>query len=153
VANVLPVPHYRQLADGYCLPACAQMVLAHLGIFRSQEELAGLLNVRAEVGARSSSITRLASKTIAVHYAGGGFADLAVWLSKGAAIIAFIQAGELSYWQGNRFQHAVVIVGFDENDIYLLDPAFESALVRVDREEFLLAWDEMDNTYAALTQT
>ena len=27
----LPVPHYKQSADGQCLPACVRMVLAYLG--------------------------------------------------------------------------------------------------------------------------
>ncbi|MCB0174576.1 MAG: C39 family peptidase [Anaerolineae bacterium] len=39
MSNVLSVPHRPQLADGYCLPACVQMVLSHLGIERDQTKL------------------------------------------------------------------------------------------------------------------
>ena len=31
-SNFLNVPHYPQTDDGYCLPACVQMVLAYLGL-------------------------------------------------------------------------------------------------------------------------
>jgi len=30
--DLLQVPHRLQLSDGYCLPACVQMVLAYWGI-------------------------------------------------------------------------------------------------------------------------
>ncbi|MBE7469862.1 MAG: hypothetical protein DPW09_20670 [Anaerolineae bacterium] len=40
MSNSLPIPHRPQLADGYCLPACVQMVLAYWGIERDQAELA-----------------------------------------------------------------------------------------------------------------
>lgn len=36
--NSLPVPHRLQKQDGYCLPACVEMVLAYLGISASQEQ-------------------------------------------------------------------------------------------------------------------
>jgi ABC-type bacteriocin/lantibiotic exporter with double-glycine peptidase domain len=151
VANILPVPHHQQVAEGYCLPACAQMALAHLGIFRSQEELARVLKMRVGAGVTASNITLLASKTLAIGYSSGTLTDLAGWLAKSIPIIAFIQAGELPYWRGHRFQHAVVVIGLDEEQVFLLDPA-KSDLTTVVSEEFLLAWDEMDNTYAIMTK-
>ena len=33
----LSVPHIQQIEDGYCLPACVEMVLAFYGIQRSHE--------------------------------------------------------------------------------------------------------------------
>ena len=33
MAATLPLPHKPQQGDGYCLPACVQMVLAHLTHF------------------------------------------------------------------------------------------------------------------------
>ena len=38
------IPHYQQSSDGYCLPACARMVLAYLGLlYSSQNERRSLV--------------------------------------------------------------------------------------------------------------
>ncbi|MCB0088080.1 MAG: C39 family peptidase [Caldilineaceae bacterium] len=37
MSSSLSVPHFPQQADGYCLPACVQMVMAYWGIDRSIE--------------------------------------------------------------------------------------------------------------------
>ncbi len=43
MSGILSVPHFRQSVDGYCLPACARMVLAYLGINRSEAEISQVL--------------------------------------------------------------------------------------------------------------
>ncbi len=43
---ILPVPHYQQSKEGYCLPACARMVLAYLAIERTEAEISQLLGTR-----------------------------------------------------------------------------------------------------------
>jgi hypothetical protein len=122
VAELLNVPFNHQKAHGYCLPACAQMALAYLGIARSQEELARTLGD-----------------------------DLRYWLEQKAPIIAFVHTGLLAYWQGQVAQHAVIIVGIDEQTVYLLDSAKTENAVAVLLDEFLLAWDEMEFAFAVIT--
>lgn len=61
-----------------------------------------------------------------------------------------IQAGELSHWSGEYFQHAVVVIGHDASQVWILDPAAKPESIAVSVDEFLLAWSEMDNRYAAL---
>ncbi len=39
MSDILPVPHFRQSAEGYCLPACARMVLSYLGLDHSEAEI------------------------------------------------------------------------------------------------------------------
>jgi hypothetical protein len=39
-SSPLDVPYHPQVDDGYCLPACVQMVLAYLGLPSTQEHLA-----------------------------------------------------------------------------------------------------------------
>jgi predicted protein tyrosine phosphatase len=76
MSNILPVPHRRQLADGYCLPACVQMVLAYWGIERDQPDLARQLHMIAKAGTPGSRILSLASATLEVVYRSGDLTDL-----------------------------------------------------------------------------
>lgn len=39
----LPVPHYKQITDDWCLPACMRMVQAHLGRDLTEAEVARAL--------------------------------------------------------------------------------------------------------------
>ena len=50
----LPVPHYRQLNDGCCLPAWVQMVLAYWNIERRQQALARQLHMVPDAGTPAS---------------------------------------------------------------------------------------------------
>ena len=152
MANILLVPHYPQKADGYCLAACAQMALAHLGVFRSQDDLAREMGLRPPFGAPAFNIIRLQSADLAVTYASGTLQDLAQQLAQAVPVIAFVQAGELAHWHGHRSQHAVVIVGLDADTLYLLDPAAEAEPIPVSIGEWLLAWEEMDCLCATLTR-
>jgi hypothetical protein len=77
---------------------------------------------------------------------------VANWLTQGAPVIAFVQAGELTHWRGHLFQHAVIIAGLDEQAVYLFDPAAETAPISTPVGDFLLAWEEMDCLYAALVR-
>lgn len=55
----LPVPYHPQKADGYCLAACAQMVLHYWGIVTNQEQLAQQLGVEPGVGVPAGGVHHL----------------------------------------------------------------------------------------------
>ena len=146
----LPVPYYAQKADGYCLAACAQMVFGYWGMAVEQERLARQLGVEPGVGVPARQITRLASSRLIVTYQAGDWGDIQTWLAKGVPVIAMIQAGELPHWQGEYFQHAVVVVACDETQMWLLDPAVQPEPMTVSIDEFMLAWGELDYRFAIL---
>lgn len=125
------------------------MALAYLGVSRSQEELARKLGLWPRLSVPASNITRLRSASLAILYADGTLEDVANWLTQGAPVIAFVQAGELPHWRDQLFQHAVIIAGLDEQTVYLFDPAAETARLSTPVGDFLLAWEEMDCLYAA----
>lgn len=62
-------------------------------------------------------------------------------LQQNQPCIAFIHTKELSYWTDD-VDYAVVVVGLDEQHIYVNDPAFPSGPLTIDRGEFDLAWLE-----------
>jgi uncharacterized protein YvpB len=134
------------------LPACAQMALAYLGISRSQEELARILGVFEDFGAPASHLLKLRSRHIQVEFATeGNISELRHWLGRQIPIIAFVNTSSLAYWQGQVAQHAVLLVGMDEQTIYLLDPAKTQKVVTIAIDEFMLAWDEMEFAFAVIT--
>ncbi len=128
------------------------MVLAYYGQARDQERLAAQLKVEPYLGAPARNVRRLASNTISVTFEEGTPEKLRQWLNAGVPVIAFIQAGELSHWRGEFFQHTVVIVDMDETMVWMLDPESTPEPVASSIDEFMLAWGELDYLYAALSK-
>ena len=83
--------------------------------------------------------------------AGGDLDDLREMLERGLPVILFVEAGEPPYCCGIVSPHAVVIVGMDDQVAQVLDPAMPPAPLSVPLDELMLAWDEMDDSYAALS--
>lgn len=154
MADRLSLIHFRQEDEsGGCLPACVQMALTHLGVFRSQTDLARLMGTQRNVGTPAFNVVRLASEQLDVRYhASGSLEDVVAWLDRGVPVIAFVQAGELPHWHGERSYHALVIVGLDAGAVHLLDPAMDADVITVPTGDFLLAWDERACTYAVVTR-
>lgn len=142
--ELINLPYSHQTEEGYCLPACAQMTLAYLGVLRSQHELARRLGVQPYVGAPASNLRRLRSSKIDVFFGAEGTIDsIHQWLTRRLPVIALVQTNQLAYWGGETAQHAVVIVGITDHQVYLLDPAQSEVVIAAPIEEFWLAWDEM----------
>ncbi len=153
MAEILSVPFSPQEKHGYCLPACAQMVLAYLGISRSQKMLARELEVFEDFGVPASNITKLKIRSLKVIYTvEGTFANIENWLQQRTPVIVFVQTAQLEYWQRQTAQHAVLIVGMNNLDIFLLDPGREQTVITVSKAEFTLAWDEMEFSCATITK-
>ena len=57
-------------------------------------------------------------------------------------MIAFVSTGSLAYWD-EPVQHALVVAGYSEREVYVHDPAFDAPLM-VSRDEFEIAWLECD---------
>lgn len=146
----LSVPYHKQRAVGYCLPACVQMVLAYQQVSLSQEEVARQLGLIDGLGAPTRSVQRLAVDNLQVVYEEGTVTRLKAWLDAGIPPVAFVHSSELAYWQGESFQHAVVIIGLQGEIILLLDPDRDKQVIEVPVEEFQLAWLGMDYLYAAI---
>ena len=116
--QILSIPYHPQIAEGYCLAACAQMVLQYLGIPSDQAIVVGQLGVQSGVGAPASRVTRLAPDTVSVVYELGGWEKVQALLAQKIPVIAMIQAGELAHWRGESFQHAIVVIDCDEAQVW-----------------------------------
>jgi len=129
------------------------MVLKYIGVKRSQAELAEQMHAIPGAGIVGRHILNLQTSDIHVVYAQGAIEHLATWLAKEIPIIVFVQTAELPYWHGAEAQHAVVVVGLDQEHVYVLDPAQEPNVIAVAVGDMALAWEDwMDGRFAVITR-
>jgi len=147
-----PPAHIQQIALGYCLPACAQMALEQLGIMATQAQLAQTLGTRVGVGTPFSRVERLTQWNVRVRVTRASIDDLVTSLAAGIAVIAAVTTTPgLPGWGNIRTQHTVLVVKVGTEQITYHDPALAYGPVSALRDEFLLAWGEMDEQAAFLS--
>ncbi len=142
------------MALGYCLPACAQMALAQLGIVVSQAQLAQTLGVRVGVGTPFSQVERLTQWDVQVRLTEQvSVEELVTSLAADVAVIVAITTTPgLPGWGNIRTQHTVLVVDVGAEQIAYHDPALAYGPVSALRAEFLLAWSEMDERVAFMSR-
>jgi ABC-type bacteriocin/lantibiotic exporter with double-glycine peptidase domain len=143
------VPHLLQRDDGDCLAACAAMVLAYLDRAMDYAALLSLLKIRPH-GAPAGNIRLLASLNLNVVYSKTDMVGLEAMLQQSHPVIVFVRTGELPYWTYST-DHAVLVVGYDEGQLYVNDPHCSEAPIAVPRGDFELAWLKHDYRYALIT--
>jgi len=82
-----------------------------------------------------------------------GYGDLQILethLETGLPIIVSVNTKMLSYWNNQETIHALVVIGMDEEQIYVNDPAYADASKAIPLAEFELAWFEEKELYAVI---
>jgi ABC-type bacteriocin/lantibiotic exporter with double-glycine peptidase domain len=125
------------------------MVLAHLGRAIDYAHLLKLLNIKP-YGAPAGNIRQLADLSLKVVYSKTDMAGLEVMLQQGQPVIVFVRTGELPDWTYST-DHALVVVGYDESQLYVHDPYRSQSPISIPRGDFELAWLERDYYYALIT--
>ena len=148
---LLDVAHFRQRAEADCLAACAATVLRNLGRAVDYQSLLKLLDIRS-YGAPAGNLRRLSQLGLRVFYRSGNVSGLEAQLAKGKPAIVFVRTRELPYWEQDT-AHALVIVGYDREAIFVLDPFYPAeAPIAVARGDFELAWLERDYYHAVIQE-
>jgi ABC-type bacteriocin/lantibiotic exporter with double-glycine peptidase domain len=148
---ILPVKNWPQPRIGECLPACAAMVLDHIGIVAPYHRLLRILETIPDLGTPSFRVVNLERLGVKVSYQQGTLDALFQHLLAGRPCIVFVRTGQLPYRTDNT-DHAVVLVGMDEQSVYINDPETTVSPLRVSLGDFDLAWLERDEMYAVITR-
>jgi ABC-type bacteriocin/lantibiotic exporter with double-glycine peptidase domain len=133
-----------------CLAACAQMALNQLGLSVTQRELNRLLGL-TPLGIPYPHIQRLDRYGVNVVLQRGDEFSLRTAIDQGVAPIVFMMTIGLSYWT-EETQHALVMVGYNDQNVFLNDPAFADAPKSVSWDGFMIGWVEFDCWYALITK-
>jgi len=146
---LLPIPYQPQQSDGDCLAACAAMALAYLGQPIDYAQLLQLLEIKP-YGAPAGNICRLARLNLKVAYSQTDMSGLVSMLQDSWPVIVFVNTKELPYWSHGT-DHALLVVGCDESQLYVNDPAHAKSPIAVPKGDFELAWLARDYYYALIT--
>ena len=123
--TLLPIPHFQQKQNADCLAACAMMVLTHLGFQMEYDTILHLLKVRA-FGASGQNLKYLSPLGVTVIYREGSLDELKHHWQNGYPCIVLVRTAELPHW-GYATDHAVVVVGMEDQQVFIHDPAFAAA--------------------------
>ncbi|MEZ4663222.1 MAG: C39 family peptidase [Caldilineaceae bacterium] len=139
----------RQQRDYDCLIACCKMVLDYLGIHKNDRWLRRRL-ADGEV-TPFPNIVRLtrALGLVTVTAKWGQPATFAPYIESGLPVIVAVDTDYADLWPYVP-NHAVVIVGFDDDVVYVNDPQLDEPLFAVDIDTFMLAWSHRDYQYAVI---
>ncbi len=148
---LLNVSHRKQrLRSAECLPACVAMVLGYLGQPVEYNALLSLLHTRSDVGTAAANVRYLETLGVNVRLFHADLDTVRESLVNDWPVIAFVETAPLLYWSEDT-DHAVLIVGIDDEAVYVNDPEFEQVPQRIPRVQFELAWFRFDNLCAVIT--
>lgn len=141
--------HWQQQHEDDCLVACCKMVLDYLGIAKSEAWLWQRLKT-GEV-TPFPNVAKLADElglTVEVTE-WGELTTFGAYIESGLPILVAVNADDPQYWPYVP-NHAVVIVGFDEQFVFVNDPAHPEMPLEIGIDTFLLAWSSRNYEYAVI---
>ena len=146
--SFIKLKHLRQREAYSCVPACVRMLLQYYGDGRTEEDLCVLLGCMP-YGTSAEGVARVSGLGYEVELRYSTFEELKALIDAGQPVMVFVRTGGLDYWSEDC-PHAVVVVGYDEDSVYIDDPYFEDAPQRTRFKTFRVAWWRTRNRLAVI---
>lgn len=136
---ILPTKPYRQ-KPGFCGPASLKIILDYYGLEKTEEELVNLAGSTAAHGTSSEDLIRTAKKLgfSAFQTDCATYTDMKQWLRQKIPVIVD--------WFSQDDGHYSVVVGLDENNIYLQDPEL-GQMRAMKKNDFFRVWFDFPGDY------
>jgi predicted double-glycine peptidase len=133
-----------------CGPASLKMVLAYYGVEKTEQELAQLAGTDPDLGTSDKDIKRAAESlgfTVDIKN-NSTFEDIQTWLDKKVPVIVnWFTRGRTDYGDSAVPDgHYSVVVGLDEEYIYLQDPEI-GKIRKIARDDFMKVWFDFTGKY------
>ena len=143
------IQNWRQRREDDCLMACCKQVLTSLAIERSEAWL--WRQLAAGDVTPFPNIANLADAlglVVEIH-TDGTLERFEPYIESGLPVIVAVDADDPQDWPYVR-HHAVVVIGFDDQHVFVNDPAQLETGLAVDLNTFMLAWSRRDYDYAVI---
>ena len=150
---ILPVTHHPQQQLTDCLPACAKMLLDYYHVRLPYQQLQRILKTTSD-GTPFNNLTFLAKHGLSIVVANEfdqPMALLEAYIGRSVPVILSVDTAHLPYWI-EATDHAVVVVGINDEFVALFDPWFPDAPKVVERVHVESAWLESAFLYCAITK-
>lgn len=149
-ANIIKIPMTRQATNYTCGVAALQSVLMFYGDEFLESDLAKLLKANPKEGTAYAEMKRFSeSKGYSVQvYKDMKVSDLKKLLDAGKPVICLIQAWperKVNYKTDWDDGHYVVAIGYDDGNVYFMDPSTLGNYTYIPTDEFLVRWHDTDS--------
>ena len=138
----IKVPYFKQESWYTCGPACLRMVLAYLGIIRTEKEVTEACGT-TELGTTSTQISAAFQKygIKASSVKNANIEDFKQEINERRPVIVLIDPSHI-YGGVGGFGHFIVVVGFKDDEIVYHDPDEpDGENMKCAFETFLQAWN------------
>lgn len=147
--KILYVPDALQFSDFDCGDMCVQAVMAYYGTDLNEVKLLKKLKTRKSDGTGSEHIIEFFKrKKFNVESRSMEIKDLKSFINRKIPVIILAQAwknSDVKYKRTESFGHYMVVIGYDEKNIYFEDPAmFGKGYIPI--KEFEKRWHALDTT-------
>jgi len=135
---------FLQSQNSTCLPTCLRIVLNHFGLELSEEQLAVACNTTPEGTSikEAAHAMRLQGFEV-ITLKGADLFELVDCVSNNRPAIAALDVEYLPY--GKSGAHAVVVCGFEKNEVRYVDPGLGREM-SLDLLTFFKAWESLGRT-------
>lgn len=136
----IDLPLLKHEQDFTCVPACIRIVLQHLGVELPEAKITEACNATPlgmDQFEASDGIIALGFRATVIENA--SFDEVIEFLRKKHPVIVLVSVKFLPYAKGQKGSHAVVVNGFDQDSVFLVDPA-RGEEINLAVDTFLKAW-------------
>ena len=152
---MIRVPHLRQKPGSKsCLVISVKMVLDGYGVYHTEEEIGTVIEYDPVLGASIMNIDLLDEAWGIVTESGEiDLERVKQEIDGSTPVIVVVEAHYLPYREASiRANHTLVVVGYDDDNIYVNDALLPSAPTAIPIADFLKAWDGLGKFGAIITK-